>query len=203
MFKRLNTGGSLLSAQEIRNCSSRMVEGGDRFYGLLQKLAGAETFKKAIFRLPDSGREKKADEELVLRFFALCFAQKRYKGNIEEWLDSYMESVLFSGEEFDETVEGVFRNCFDVISEKFGDQAFTRFNDRGEAVGRLAPAYYEAVCGAVFRNLDRVKGLLPDDALSRLQSAFADAEFKDSTGPGANTIPKLEARIRVVAKHLT
>jgi len=28
MFKRLNTGGSLLSAQEIRNCSSRMVDGG-------------------------------------------------------------------------------------------------------------------------------------------------------------------------------
>lgn len=26
MFKRLNTGGSLLSSQEIRNCSSRMVE---------------------------------------------------------------------------------------------------------------------------------------------------------------------------------
>ena len=28
MFKRLNTGGSILSSQEIRNCSLRMLEGG-------------------------------------------------------------------------------------------------------------------------------------------------------------------------------
>lgn len=203
MFKRLNTGGSLLSAQEIRNCSSRMVEGGDRFYGLIQALASDEKFKEATIRLPDSGREKKADEELVLRFFALYFAQESYKGNIEEWLDAYMESVLFSDKIFDKNAEKIFRDCFGVITEKFGDQAFTRFNDRGESVGRLAPAYYEAVCGAVSRNLDRVKTLSSDDALNRLRAAFADDEFKESTGPGANTIPKLDARIRIVAQHLT
>jgi hypothetical protein len=37
LFKRLNTGGSLLSAQEIRNCSSRMVEGGEEFYKIIQE----------------------------------------------------------------------------------------------------------------------------------------------------------------------
>jgi hypothetical protein len=29
LFKRLNTGGSLLSGQEIRNCSARRVDGGE------------------------------------------------------------------------------------------------------------------------------------------------------------------------------
>ena len=48
MFMRLNTGGSLLSAQEIRNCSSRMVDGGEEFYSFLQTLSDQDSFKKTI-----------------------------------------------------------------------------------------------------------------------------------------------------------
>jgi Protein of unknown function DUF262 len=40
MFKRLNTGGSILAPQEIRNCSARMLgEIGARFYAFLQELS--------------------------------------------------------------------------------------------------------------------------------------------------------------------
>ncbi|MGF1476976.1 MAG: DUF262 domain-containing protein [Geminicoccaceae bacterium] len=203
MFKRLNTGGSLLSAQEIRNCSSRMVEGGEEFYGVLQSLAIHDTFAKSIVRLPQTAREQKADEELVLRFFALYFAQDIYKGNIEEWLDAYMEKILFGKTEFQiESSSKIFRECFDTIFDKFGDQAFTRFNDNGEAIGRLAPAYFEAVCGAVSRNIEFIKSLAAEQAIARLRSAFADENFKQSTGPGANTIPKLATRIDVVTTYL-
>lgn len=71
MFKRLNTGGSLLSPQEIRNCSSRMVEGGGIFYDAIQEMATYQNFSKSISRLPDAFKEKRDDEELVLRFFAV------------------------------------------------------------------------------------------------------------------------------------
>src|SRR5690606_19093575 len=95
MFKRLNTGGSMLSAQEIRNCSSRMVEGGKYFYDAIQEMASYQSFAKAIDRLPDNFKERRADEELVIRFFAVTTYKESYKGNIEEWLDSFMEDVLF------------------------------------------------------------------------------------------------------------
>jgi len=46
MFKRLNTGGSLLSPQEIRNCSARMLgDEGSAFYGFLKELADLPAFK--------------------------------------------------------------------------------------------------------------------------------------------------------------
>jgi hypothetical protein len=60
MFKRLNTGGALLSAQEIRNCSSRMVEGGNVFYDAIQELAKYPAFVEATRRLPDTFKEKRA-----------------------------------------------------------------------------------------------------------------------------------------------
>ncbi|MEB1403372.1 DUF262 domain-containing protein, partial [Xanthomonas campestris pv. campestris] len=145
MFKRLNTGGSLLSAQEIRNCSSRMVEGGDLFYDAIQEMAKHPSFVRTIQRLPDTFREKRADEELVLRFFAVTLFRDHYHGNIEEWLDSIMESILFKKVEFDLAVQkSSFEKVFDAIAEKLGDSAFTRFTDAGEPTGRLAPAYYEA-----------------------------------------------------------
>lgn len=204
MFKRLNTGGSLLSAQEIRNCSSRMVDGGEIFYQLIQDLAASENFVAATARLPDIDKEKRANEELVLRFFALALDRSTFKGNIQEWLDAFMENVLFGRQEFNsETQKAAFLRCFDIIVRKFGEKAFSRFNDHGEPIGRLAPAYFEAVCATVYSEADTIDALSPEVALTRLQAAFLDQEFKSSTGPGANSIAKLAKRIETVTRHLT
>lgn len=203
LFKRLNTGGSLLSAQEIRNCSSRMVDGGTAFYELIQRLALDENFKSATARLPDTMIEQRANEELVLRFFALVNARDGFRGNIEEWLDGYMESILFDTAAFDVVaMEALFTNTFQMINEKLFDQAFTRFNSHGEATGRLAPAYFEAVCAAFVAESATLSPVAPDVMLERLRNAFVSEEFKAATGPGANTIPKLHQRISIVTDYL-
>lgn len=203
LFKRLNTGGSLLSAQEIRNCSSRMVEGGTAFYELIQRLAISADFAHATSRLPATMIEQRANEELVLRFFALVNARDGFRGNIEEWLDGYMESILFNATTFEAPkMEELFLNTFRIINEKLSDQAFTRFNSHGEATGRLAPAYFEAVCAA-FVSASNVLATVPSqELLARLRAAFESDGFKAATGPGANTIPKLHQRIEVVTGYL-
>ncbi|MCO5163523.1 MAG: DUF262 domain-containing protein [Mesorhizobium sp.] len=203
MFKRLNTGGSLLSAQEIRNCSSRMIDGGEVFYSALQNLASYPAFSGAIARLPKPSKDMRADEELVLRFFAVKNFRGGFKGNIEEWLDNYMEDILLRNREFDVETEGtVFRSVFDFIFATFGDGAFSRYNTHDEPTGRLAPAYFEAVVGAVTDNLADVSSVDPVLLRQRLIAAFSSEEFISSTGPGANTIPKFNSRIAVVRKHL-
>jgi hypothetical protein len=203
LFKRLNTGGSLLSAQEIRNCSSRMIEGGADFYELLQSLAQFTAFSSAISRLPASMVEQRANEELVLRFFALVNSRDTFKGNIEEWLDGFMEGVLFGRFDFDRSsMTSIFQRTFTAIFEKLIDQAFTRFNSHGEATGRLAPAYYEAVCVAFYERYDDLVDVPAEVLLSRLKEAFESEGFKGATGPGANTIPKLHQRIQVVQEYL-
>jgi hypothetical protein len=204
MFKRLNTGGSLLSAQEIRNCSSRMVDGGNLFYDSIQEMAQHPTFIAATSRLPDSFKEKRADEELVLRFFAVTTYRNRYRGNIEEWLDSFMEDVLFLRIHFDlQGQRSHFETVFNLIHEKAGNEAFTRFNDTGQPTGRLAPAYYEAVVCAFSNNQAAINQMSQEDVKTRLRSAFADEEFMNATGPGANTSQKLEGRIAVVSRYLS
>lgn len=200
MFKRLNTGGSLLSPQEIRNCSSRMVDGGDVFYDAIQEMARLPSFITATSRLPGSFKEERADEELVIRYFAVTIYRDKYKGNIEEWLNTFMEDVLFKKFEFNlKEKKAEFERVFSIIAEKVGDQAFTRFNEDGNPVGRLAPAYYEASVCAFKENLDLIGGMKPNIVVNKLRKAFAAQDFLSSTGPGANTITKLQARIGAVS----
>ncbi len=200
LFKRLNTGGSLLSAQEIRNCSSRMVEGGEEFYKTIQRLAKYQPFKAAIERLPENALQEKGDEELVLRFFAIKNFLAGYHGNVKEWLDSYMESVLFKETKFEVTLESEsFQNIFQLLSEKFGSDAFARYRDR-QPQGRLAPAYFEAVVGGALSNIEAIAKKSPKTLRLALASLLESAEFRDVTGPGANTIEKLNKRIQLVSE---
>ncbi|MFW8637625.1 hypothetical protein [Cribrihabitans pelagius] len=190
MFRRLNTGGSLLSAQEIRNCSSRMLSGGAAFYGALQELAQDQNFKDATVRLPEPDRERRADEELVLRNFAVRCYQESFAGNVREWLDNFMEEILFDrdGIEFD---PNEFRSFLAFIANKFGDAAFSRSRD-GQAFGRLAPAYFEAVAGALTDHFDELAGADPVELQAKLSNAFDGVDFKAASGPGVTSEGKLD-----------
>ncbi|MGE0259870.1 MAG: DUF262 domain-containing protein [Alphaproteobacteria bacterium] len=200
LFKRLNTGGSLLTAQEIRNCSSRMIAGGEKFYATLTELAKYPAFTTAIARLPETMAAQKGDEELVLRFFAVKNYLYGYKGNVEEWLDSYMEQVLFGHLQFDTEVEtAIFKQVFDFIARNFGADAFAR-NRNGEGTGRLAPAYFEAAVGGILRTLSEVEKYDTTELRKRLYGVYVSDGFREVTGPGANTIPKLNGRIELVAQ---
>jgi hypothetical protein len=199
MFKRLNTGGSLLAPQEIRNCSCRMISGGAEFYAQIQSLATDQAFKDATARIPLPDREQRADEELVLRFFAVENYRAQFSGNVREWLDNFMEETLF--QKIARPIEGQrFRTFFIFVAKKFGDGAFSRWRD-GAAQGRLAPAYFEAVVGALSKRFSEIENKTPDSLRHILAEAFEDPLFKEATGPGANSKSKMEQRILVVSKH--
>lgn len=76
---------------------------------------------------------------------------------MKEWLDDYMEAILF-GERQADIVRATFFKFFDFISTVFGDGAFSRYRN-GEPVGRLAPAYFEAVVGGLSDIFDRLKAI--------------------------------------------
>jgi hypothetical protein len=199
MFKRLNTGGSLLAPQEIRNCSSRMISGGAEFYSEIQLMASNKDFRESTSRLPEVELEQKADEELVLRFFAVQNFRDRFAGNVREWLDNFMEDILFNKSDVPLNSDEFFK-FFSFVAKNFGDSAFSRRRD-GQPQGKLAPAYFEAVVGALSANYEALNSVDKADLNSRLTSAFEDTEFKEATGPGANSKSKMEQRINVVWRH--
>lgn len=203
MFKRLNTGGAILAPQEIRNCTARMVgQRGVTFYKFLQDLANHESFKTCIDPLPQSEKDQKGDEELVLRFFAAKNARDVFPGSVRDWLDTYMENVLLEKTPFEYDRESAtFIALFDYLATIFQDGAFVRY--RGNvAVGGLAPAYFEAITIGVLNTLDQVRAIPPDRIKQTVITTVQSQAFRDVTGPGANSKEKLGTRITVIENAL-
>lgn len=203
MFKRLNTGGSLLSGQEIRNCTARMIGNrGIEFYKFLMKCASYPAFVECTQTLPESDKDQKADEELVLRFFALKNARDLFQGSVRDWLDTYMEKVNLGELSFPyKTEKRQFERVFDQLSALMGAGSFVRYRGM-DPIGGLAPAYYEAISMAAFELQDKLSTLPQSIAREAIIKTVQSTEFRSVTGPASNTKNKLESRIRLVAEAL-
>jgi len=175
---------------------------GERLYEFLQQLSQYESFKHATDSISESSLNQRGDEELVLRFLTVKNAEPSYKGNIQDWLDTYMENILFQRVSFDyDLEERVFKETFDFIDRFLGSGAFVKY--RGAApVGGLAPAYFEAVTMGVTRNLSEIRAKSRDSLKNAVISTLQSAEFRSFAGPGANSKEKLANRILAVGTAL-
>ena len=85
IFHRLNTGGSKLTNQEIRNC---IYNGTLNDY--LKTSVNLENFK-LIFDIKDSKVYRFSNEELILRFISLYSKHENYNGRLAKFLNKFME----------------------------------------------------------------------------------------------------------------
>jgi hypothetical protein len=91
MFKRLNTGGEILSAQEVRNCTIRLL--GEGFNNFIIMLRGNKAFLDCIDPLSDESRSMMGDVELVLRFFAFKNNFDEFRHDVSDFMTDFMERV--------------------------------------------------------------------------------------------------------------
>ena len=203
MFKRLNTGGANLEPQEIRNCSARMIgENGIDFYNFLVTLSQQADFAACADYLPQPDKEKKAAEELVLRFFAAKNFVEGFKGSVRDWLDNYMEGVLLDKQPFDikkETVD--FVKTMSFARKNLGDAAFLRYRGKSPT-GSLPPAYFEAIAIGIHNNLKKIQSKSAASLRSKLTTLVQSEAFRAVTGPGANSKDKLKTRIQLAGDAL-
>jgi hypothetical protein len=203
MFKRLNTGGESLEPQEIRNCSARMLgDKGIEFYEFLKHKAINCDFLKCIESLPEESKDKKGDEELVLRFFASKNAQDMFRSSVTDWLDLYMEKILLEELSFNYDVEGKnFDKLFKFIGNTLGENAFVIY--KGDQPQRnLKPAYYEAITVGMFNVLNQIKNFSSDQVRNKIIQTTQSDKFKQYTGPGANKKSFLKKRINIISDAL-
>lgn len=124
MFKRLNTGGDLLSDQEIRNCTIRLL--GSRGIDFLEKCSKNQDFVAVTKRIGEDKLKRKYDQELVLRFFAIKNNLDNYRYPVTEYLTNYLEQMTVVEDVFNyEKEEEIFSKTFEIINLNWGENAFS------------------------------------------------------------------------------
>lgn len=86
IFHRLNTGGSKLSNQEIRNC----IYNGT-FNSFLKNAVSSANYV-TLFDVDPRKVDRFSNEELVLRFIAFAYNHLAYKGQLAKFLNEFMDS---------------------------------------------------------------------------------------------------------------
>lgn len=127
IFRRINTGGKSLNAQEIRNCLAH-----PKTRQFLQSLAASETFLTATRHSISSTRM--ADKEIVLRFIAFylldhnLYSQKEYKGDMDGYLDHTVDILNKRIENELLEIEVAFETAMENAYLLFEDRAFRKAN---------------------------------------------------------------------------
>lgn len=208
IFKRLNTGGELLSEQEIRNCTIRLFD--NRFNQFIIDLSQNEDFQRCISFLSDDKKDKKGDQELVLRFFAFKNNQQNYRHDVAPFMTEYMEIISDPQKQeftFDYLrEEEVFNRTFRCLNLTLGENAFSRALSGGRLMASFSPYHYEAFTLGIQKWLDYIE-LDNQDQINQLAKVFKsiknETEFRElTTGGGKNTPAQLNRRIQYVEKNL-
>jgi hypothetical protein len=137
LFNRINTGGTQLNRQEVRNCI---------FIGkstqLLKELSEEEYFKNAIDKGVKDTRMK--DREVVLRYLAFrWFDYKDYTGDMSEFVENAMKKI----NRMDEDHLAMMKTDFEHVM-KWSYQIWGKMNFRlptGQTRGTINTAILETV----------------------------------------------------------
>lgn len=184
IFERLNTGGTQLVGQEIRNC----VYHGN-FNDLINDLNKNPMWRQ-IFGTQEPHKRQK-DAELILRFFALHYGLEKYKRPMKDFMSNFMADHQNLPEEKLDELTHLFTSTTKIILETLGEKPFHIWSG-------LNVSAFDSVYTAISRNLGNNYSRLKEN----FESLKKDQEFiKGVRGPTADE-SIVELRMRLAFDYL-
>jgi len=207
MFKRLNTGGISLSAQELRNCTIRLLD--SNLTDFLQDISQSKDFQECIKNISVKEKSSGYSSELALRFFAFKNDRESFNHDIADYLTEYMEKVALNQVTFNYEVEKAnFELTFKVLNALWGSAIFGRLNQAKNGLQENFSIYhFESLTLGIQKSLSTIDITKPDvvvDLKQRIISLKKDKKYLEVvTGGGQNTIKALNLRIAKVEEYLS
>jgi len=194
LFQRLNTGGSMLSDQEVRNSILVMMNRG--FYQWLRSLSKDPNFTACV-ALSDRAIEEQYDMELVLRFTIFRTAGISSMTNLGDLGEFLTEQVKLRAQDraFDyKSEEAAFRETFALLAETLGDDAFRKYDaEKRRFMGGFSVSAYEAVAIGIGWKPTKARAR-QSQLVDRVKDMWSDSEFVSNSGSGiraSSRVPKI------------
>jgi hypothetical protein len=198
IFKRINTGGLPLSAQEIRHALNQ-----GQVTKFLSKLAGSQEFLLATDRgIRD---DRMADRECVLRFLAFTIVPyTEYKAkDLDSFLNDCMAEINRMPKVELDNLEAKFLQAMALADAVFGKYAFRKMRSATGPRYPINKALFESwsvnlstLSGAEVSILSERKDLLRSRFIELMNS---DREFDEAVSQGTGDVRKVKRRFSAIA----
>ncbi|MEW6183591.1 MAG: DUF262 domain-containing protein [Bacillota bacterium] len=183
VFERLNTGGTSLTNQEVRNC----VYGGN-LKELLTRLNKLPAWRSILGKTVMDSRQK--DIELILRFFALNNVSE-YEKPLKDWLSRYMRIHRNARRPFLENLKKSFSETCTNILSTLGEKPF-------HVRTGLNSAVFDSVMVAFSKNVDKI----PRDVLFRYKELLTDDTYQKLISRATTDVENVVERFRLAEHYL-
>ena len=194
VFQRLNTGGTFLSEQEVRNCLLVMVNEPSFYW--LEELSQFDKFAECV-SLTERALSERYDMELALKYLALSRSELAGRDVTDFLTDSINQ--LFVEQNIASDAESVrFKKLFTLLSKAAGDSVFKRFNGQ-KFQGRFLDSAFEPIAVGLGHNLDDYEENNEADIsliVQKIKDIWGIQDMLDNVGSGSNAksrIPRLVA----------
>lgn len=183
IFERLNTGGTPLRPQEIRNVVFR-----GKIVDLLRELNRDPSWRTILGT--SNYNKHQTDVELVLRILALSYTAAKYEKPMKEYLNQAMKRNRDGDTPGVNRFQERFPRAAKLIAERFEAKPF-------HLRGRLNTSALDSVFCTVMDNLER----LPVDLESRFAQLKQDPEFEELTTTGTTDTQVVRSRFKLVERY--
>lgn len=184
IFERLNTGGTPLSPQEIRNVVFR-----GEIVQILRELNRDDNWRKILGQ--DTYNKRQVDVELVLRTLAFMNGSSEYEKPMKEFLNNAMERNQKGNTQEIKKFRKLFPQITKLVLNKLGAKPF-------HIRGRLNTAALDAVFGVLFLHHPNI----PDDLSERYKKLVADPKLESYTTLGTTDTSTVKERHKLAQEYL-
>lgn len=195
MFKRLNSGGEILSEQEIRNCTIRILN--QEINNFIIDLSKNNNFQNTISNISEEQINMKKDEELVLRFFTLKNDLENYIYPFDEYLTRYMENVATSKYQFNyQNEKEIFEKTFEILNKIYGNDIFATKLNSGKYQSNFVLYLFDGIILGIQKYLDRLIVFQDIEKMKKVFNKIKSNEeiYKKRTGSKSN----IKTRVTII-----
>ncbi|HHF0514332.1 TPA: DUF262 domain-containing protein [Vibrio alginolyticus] len=195
LFQRLNTGGTSLSEQEVRNCLMLMFN--EEFFNTINKLKDYDNFKKCI-NLKEQDYEEEVHMELILRMFIGYHNKVNYsdygslhKIIISDFIDQ--ETIRLMKEANLDEFSDVFKRTFDKLVKTLSKQSFYKYDsDLKRFRGGFNISAFEMLTCGIATNIKGIEQLTNEDLKFKIIGIYSQPEIQTSFGRGIRAIKRFK-----------
>jgi Protein of unknown function DUF262 len=153
LFQRLNTFGSSLSDQEVRNCLLIMID--KSFYEWIKKLSEYKSFQNTL-TITSRQIDEQYHLELVLRYLVLKSAtvkELRSVPDIGDFLTKSIKDLAIDSSFNRELAEEEFYKTFDLLDAALSDNVFRKYQN-SRYTGGFSLSLFEVIALGLGSNID-------------------------------------------------